>query len=740
MKTIITFLIVFISGGANLLNASSSFGGWISCKSYAPKKYTVTIRVITDCNGLPPSTANLIVRNGTSTFYYSPSLVSSTDITGLNPDCGVASRCNGSYTYGFRMNTYKVNVDMDTFTNCETGLYYAYGVRSSAITTGAAGTDFCLGATINSCEASELTEVDFASLPPHLITRGDNFRHSFAVTDSLAYFDSISYSLVTPLNSTITFITYSSQWSASKPFTFLGFPNANLSSPAGFRIDGNSGSVFFRPTLLGEVSAWAVQMKGWKKIAGQMTSVYSMTQDMTSMIVNSLSNAPGNQAVNGLPSILGALSTQVCPGGNCLEIIVQDTNSFDTVYYQLKNAYPGSSVSDVSYAPNHKVIRVCYTPQVADSNVRQRNLVLEIRDAACPMPARRVISLIFNLQEQPDPRFFPLVQKSISCQKAKIKLIDTANYGKGFFIRYKNQRFNADSAELIFQDTGWNRYEIGLVANCEISRWDSVYNLYPSPIQVDITDSLAIHCLNSQAVFRAGVQGAQGSYHLEWNNGDSAQFTTYTIQNTQQQILVKVTDSAGCSDISSWIPRVSPAINSSMPDYRVCVENTDSLTVNANASGGTAPLYYSWSNGSLGPQVKYMPSFSHVPHWVEVTDSAGCMVRDSFHILRHQSYTPSLGADRNYCERGVLNLVVQAPPAVLNAGTFRWESDTIIYGTHFLRTFDTSRKVYLFYTDTLGCETSDSIAVVIHPPFSIDLGPDSVACANWIYTARPQVS
>ncbi len=139
------------------------------------------------------------------------------------------------------------------------------------------------------------------------------------------------------------------------------------------------------------------------------------------------------------------------------------------------------------------------------------------------------------------------------------------------------------------------------------------------------TEDNTVDCNSLQAFIYASdgtvgieVGGGTPPYLYMWSDGSTG-FETDALPNTTYT--VTVTDSQGCT-VTSEITTENDcnslnAIISPQGDGILAVE----------ASGGTPPYVYAWSDGSMTPMISSMPNTTYT---VTVTDAFGCIVISSF--------------------------------------------------------------------------------------------------------------
>ena len=190
--------------------------------------------------------------------------------------------------------------------------------------------------------------------------------------------------------------------------------------------------------------------------------------------------------------------------------------------------------------------------------------------------------------------------------------------------------------------------------------------------------------------------------------------------------VLNITDSAGCTATDSInIQFGRSTIN--LADINLCDGQSDTVSV------GDEFVNVSWSTSANTSSIVVLNS-SPSQISVELTDSVGCIIRDTFDISIYP-LEMNLGADTILCF-GTSSLL-----SPLNAyETYSWSgaktsTDSVIVA-------DISGDYELSVTDTNGCSASDTINVLIQDEIDIDFNSADTLfiCAGDSVTILPQVT
>ncbi|HHG85755.1 MAG TPA: T9SS type A sorting domain-containing protein, partial [Bacteroidetes bacterium] len=162
--------------------------------------------------------------------------------------------------------------------------------------------------------------------------------------------------------------------------------------------------------------------------------------------------------------------------------------------------------------------------------------------------------------------------------------------------------------------------------NCQDSLLITVNNIGAPTIGNTLVQHILCHG-DSQGTASIVVTGGLPPYAYAWNTGD----TVAAISSLSAGIYtVTVTDSNNCQTIQSlWVLEPAPLSVTVSTFAASCSSCMDGIAT-INPTGGTPPYSAMWSNSaSSGHSVTNL-----VPgtYWVQVTDSNGCMVADTFII------------------------------------------------------------------------------------------------------------
>ncbi|MBC7534769.1 MAG: gliding motility-associated C-terminal domain-containing protein, partial [Ferruginibacter sp.] len=193
-----------------------------------------------------------------------------------------------------------------------------------------------------------------------------------------------------------------------------------------------------------------------------------------------------------------------------------------------------------------------------------------------------------------------------------------------------------------------------------------------------------------------------GIYSYSWNTTPVQ--TTATISNLVANIpyTISITSTNACS-VSVPVTLTEPAPVGINPVFSPAKCGNNNGTIAANATGGTAPYVYNWSNGFSTAVISNLPAGMYD---VSVVDSRGCTAPGVNNIeIRAvvNNLNPFLGKDTTICPGQSL---------LLNPGSFAsytWQDNSVSSTYAVTKTGEYTVAVM----DTDGCSGSASITVTV---------------------------
>lgn len=222
--------------------------------------------------------------------------------------------------------------------------------------------------------------------------------------------------------------------------------------------------------------------------------------------------------------------------------------------------------------------------------------------------------------------------------------------------------------------------------------------------QPDLGDDVSV-CAGVTVPLNATTPGADAYL---WQDGST---TSSLVATTTGTYWVDVTEN-GCTARDSVEVLLAPQPSVDLgPDEQLC--DGDVLVLNATFPGAS----YLWQDGSTASTFQVVTTGT-----VHVTvDLNGCTASDTASFIVLPNPVIDLGADTTICAGNTVPLDATWP----GADAYLWQN-----GTTSATNAAASTGTYWVDVTENGCTTRDSIAVVVAPLPTVDLGPDQQRCAG----------
>lgn len=715
--------------------ASHVMGSDIVYRCKGNGKYEVVVRVYRDCNGIQVSQSTVVARcSSTTVNITAQTKVSVRDITGIDARCPIQSRCSGSFQYGVEEHIWKMDVDLSSYSCCEWTLSWEQCCRNGNITTGQSNQNFFTTATLNKCVTPCNSSPDFTNPPVAIICANQDFVFNNGALDTVDAGDSLSYSLVPGLQSLNNNVTYTGQFSPTRPLTFFGFPNQNLQWPAGFRLDPTTGDLMFRPTQVNQVAIVVIEVKEWRLVNGTMQVVGRTRRDMQIIVVS----CPNNN----VPTIDPPYSVQACANQQkCISIVTDDDDASDTVRISWNRGIPGATFTNNNGQQKLASGEVCWTPTDAHVSNIPYTFTITARDDACPLAGQAVRAFSIFVRETPKADRDIQV---LNCGKVALSYTPKKSYSglsASWVIRDSLNRgvwSGSSQTDTAFLQPGVHRVFLTLQTStpCINIHIDSI--IVPEFVQIQVPADTFV-CAGDQINLKSTTINGDSPYEYLWTQIDENRDPVDTpstnpdlnlLPDSSVRYVLRVKDDNGCYNWDTSVVHFSPLppVDAGI-DERVC-KNT---FVTFDAGNDSMTLSYLWSTGDTTRAISVVDSNAYV---IRVTDSMGCINRDTVNLFVNVA-KPELGNNRNICENDTVTLVAS------NSDTYTWYSLSGFTTNPLPPSLGTGQTYFTTITQSVGfvvkgvqtyqgvtCEGFDTVRITMNPLPEIFLSPQGPHCED----------
>ncbi len=146
--------------------------------------------------------------------------------------------------------------------------------------------------------------------------------------------------------------------------------------------------------------------------------------------------------------------------------------------------------------------------------------------------------------------------------------------------------------------------------------------------------SANLSCYGDTASLTVTAYGGTTPYTYQWDSTAGSQTTATATGLTVGTYIVQVSDSFGCPLSDTAIITGNPQIVTATSGDLICFDDS-SGTVSVNATGGTPPFSYQWSNNTGNQTTTTATGLPGGTYVVTITDSMGCTTTDSAVIDLH---------------------------------------------------------------------------------------------------------
>jgi hypothetical protein len=725
MKKFFTVFILLLFCAIKL--EASINGAQIEYVSLGNKKYAFTVTVYRNCGGSFPYNTSLDMScsQGSASFWLIHK--SNTDVTEIGKNCNTTSRCGGgliTFDYGVEKHVYEGTLDLSAFSSCEFDVTWQMCCSPAEITTAPASKNIVLHAMINTCLQSSISWSKF--IQPFLLELGQDQNLNFSAND--ADHDSVSYKRLNPMFTPAYQLPYYSPFTVQNPITYLGFPNAGLSSPAGIHFDEERGNLSFRPTVKDEATNILVEATEWRKINGTMTIIGKVQRLITGLNYKASSNS------NNLPIQPSVNTFAACPGDTSVAIInFSDVDTDNAYTVNLEHNLKWASAKILGDSTSKKIMVSFLVDSIPPQGITNA-FTVEVYDNACPLRGRSVktYSLADGGSKFDDSSY---IIKSKACMHAMFKpgnCLTGSNFEYTWLItsKKKKQGGTIDNFDFLAADTGWVKAQLWVTSTSHCNYFTYTDSIYISP-----SDAFGVEAGNDTSVCNGAAVTLQATpfygtapIKYSWTGGDTTATTSVTPKQGFTKYFITLTDGKGCV-ATDWVlvTNYQPQIKLTA-DTIIC--KNDSTILAAAIFNSIEYKTSSWLGKPAGVDTFVETLAAPQLYTYTVTDgpcksSKSIFVDISIPVIKYTH-------DTTVCIGDTMVLT-----AATSGGLAPYTVDWLPYGktgqTIYITTTNAAAGYTYFstdVTDAVGCTASQTGSVWLNPKPVITFSPFAKACIS----------
>jgi hypothetical protein len=261
-----------------------------------------------------------------------------------------------------------------------------------------------------------------------------------------------------------------------------------------------------------------------------------------------------------------------------------------------------------------------------------------------------------------------------------------------------------------------------LISGCPIEYYYNVES--PNPPQLTIQADNDTVCYNQAVQINSLLNPASSNFNYLWT--PSNLFNNATIANpiftadSSRWIKVKVSSTQGCTTTfeDSIFIYVLPKIAqpSSAVNLSFCKGDSTTLVASAGSS-------YLWQPGGMTTDSISIHAIANTNYIVLITDSNGCIFRDTFNVTLKSLPIVNAGIDKTICKGNFVTITGSG------TGNLLWTPSGSTSNSITINP-STTTTYYLQATGANGCINTDTVVVTVNDLPNISAGNDQTICIN----------
>ncbi|MBI1185601.1 T9SS type A sorting domain-containing protein, partial [bacterium] len=719
-------------------NASHLLGAETEWKYLGNDSFMIIVNAYRDCNGTSLSNTPIKITSSCGTKTLKTSMIKIGDVTPVCP--GIVTRCSNptsKFPYGYEQYQLYAYFDASVYRKngcCKVTIDWEQCCRSSSITTGGANQNFVLNADFSICDPISSPTWNKPAVGIGCLGQEMKINNGVDNTNSC---DSLVYTCASPKG-----LTWSINYSACEPVSFLGFPKAHLALPRGYHIDSITGLTQFK-CMKTEVTIIPIKVELYNKGA----YVGYMMRDMQLIVQQCASNSP--PVLTGInlsdPRDPDNFRMTTCADKKmCIKMTASDNDRKDTVRINHYSNIKGLHVKTDS-SQSIDVVNICWTPDSNDVSTFPHSLSLFAHDNNCPTPGTS--SQIYKITVLKKFKY-KLALKFIDVDKCgtyMLKVRDSLNRKLTNIKWFENDTIPLGSEakqKVIFNTPGKRKITV-VVDDCQSQSISAILNVKNPKMQVIANDTLV--CNDQALEIMPKIINGKGGYTYKWTVGRAFKSIT------------QLSDSNITIDLPSLSSYTTGLINYSVTDtLRQCTETgaiqvtslpastkniyTGNHFCDGNIDSVVLPLdtvFGNWSGKALSNNTIHfnlLPPGSYLYSYKAI-DKRSCTI-DTATIVYGSLPKVDAGPDLSTCINDSITTLKGSP-----SGGY-WQGTAVLAHTFNSQMAGKGNHQLIYYfEDSIGCQNSDTLTATVFDDIPVIIkSADTVsACYNGtaIISAKP---
>lgn len=604
LQKFLVVLILVLFGTSSY--ASHVQGGDLTYRCLGGNQYEITLALYRDCAGISAPTSVSINYKSVSCGINLNVTLNKIAGTGIEvtPICtSLTTQCAGGTYPGVQEYIYRGIVTLPPCSDWV--LSYSISARNAAINTivSPSSQNMYIQATLNNLTFPCNNSPSFTNRPVPFICVGQPFCYNNGSNDADG--DSLYYTLVTPMTSPTTSVTYVSPYTATQPL---------LSSPP-CTFNPLTGDLCMTPTTI-QVTVMAVLVSEYR--GGVL--VGTVMRDIQIRTVTCTNNNPYLNGINNT----GAYTLNACAGVPLsFNIPSFDIDGSQNVVLTWNSGIPGATFNPGSGSRPTGVFT--WTPTMSDVGTTSNCFTVKVTDNNCPFNGSQTYSFCITVGG------FTSTTSSVSahCTSPDGSAAVAVDPGGISPYTYSWTPSGGSGPSATGLTPGTYTCTITDALGCTNTKVVTVGSIPGGTLSVSSFNNVSCNGAANGTISVSPSAGMTPPFNYVWTPS-SAGSTAAVTNLGPGTYSVTVTDANGCTATASQVITQPAVLTASTSFTNVACFGGTSGTATATAAGGTAPYTYLWLPGAVvTPSIS---SLSIGSYSVTITDSHGCTATSSVTI------------------------------------------------------------------------------------------------------------